>query len=116
MSGGLSLPVNVAAAAPLVGFAAGIALVQGPFLGQRWPSATGIRVTAARDQDTSGGINAGKSLGERKREGLGWVCKLSLWEEGCRAGFGWWEPFAEFISWLTVSSQCPTPFIWTGMD
>lgn len=88
MSGGLSLPGDAAAAAPLVAFAVEIALVQGPFLGQKWPSAAGVRVAAPRDRDTSGGINAGKRLRERKREGLGWVCKSSLREEGCRAGFG----------------------------
>lgn len=113
LSGGLSLPVDVAAATPLAGSAAGIALVRGPFLGQRGPSATGVCVTAAGDRDSSGGTNAGKRLGER--EGLGRVCKLSLWGKGCREGFGWWEPFAEFI-WLTVSSQRPSPFIWTSMD
>lgn len=40
MDAGLSLPVGVAAAAPLVGFAVGIGL------GQRWPSVTGVSVTA----------------------------------------------------------------------
>lgn len=62
LSGGLSLPADVAAAAPLLGFAVGIALVQGLFLGQRWPSATGVHVTAAGDSDTSDGLNARKRL------------------------------------------------------
>lgn len=40
MDAGLSLPDAVAAAAPLVGFAVGVVL------GQRWPSVTGVSVTA----------------------------------------------------------------------
>lgn len=40
MNAGWSLCAGVAAAAPLVGFAAGIVL------GQRWPSVTGVGVTA----------------------------------------------------------------------
>lgn len=58
------------------------------------------RCDSSREWDTSGGISSGQ------REGLGWVCRASL---------GWWEPLAEFLIWLTASSQGPAPFIWTNV-
>lgn len=103
LSAGLSLSAGVAAAAPLVGFGAGIVL------GQRWPSVTGVGVTAPGN-----GTLLGVSVLEGER---GWdgFAKPALGTR-LQSRIGWWEPCAEFLIWFTAPSQGPAPFIWTTMD
>lgn len=95
LSAGLSLPGGVAAAAPLVGFAVGIVL------GQRWPSVTGVGVTAPGN-----GTHLVGSVLERERG----------WHGFAEPALGCWDPFAEFLTWLTAPSQGPAPFPWTTVD